>query len=139
MTRAVKPGRRMLLRMMASVGEADTITRHPSLLDSLVAGARDPVAVAANRAELRALISPSGYRNATRIRTEDLRRLSVPTLLIVGDHDPVLPIEAARLVAQQIPDARIEMLPAGHVPQLGHPERVAEILTTYVAALGDSR
>ncbi len=55
-TRAVKPGRRMLLRMMASVGEADTITRHPDLLDSLVAGARDPVAAAANRAEFRALI-----------------------------------------------------------------------------------
>jgi pimeloyl-ACP methyl ester carboxylesterase len=134
MTRAVKPGRRMLLRMMASVGEADTITRHPSLLDSLVAGARDPVAVAANRAELQALISPFGYRNATRIRTDDLRRLSVPTLMIVGDRDPVLPIGAARGAAQQIPDARLEVLPAGHVPQLGHPERVAELLTAFVAA-----
>ena len=44
MVRAVKPGRRMLLKMMASVGEAETIVRHPDLLDSLVAGARDPVA-----------------------------------------------------------------------------------------------
>jgi len=134
MTRAVKPGRRMLLRMMASVGEADTITRHPSLLDSLIVGASDPVAVAANRAELRALISPFGYRNATRIRTEDLRRLAVPTLMIVGDDDPVLPIGAARVAAQQIPDGRLEVLPAGHVPQLGHPERVAELLTAFAAA-----
>jgi pimeloyl-ACP methyl ester carboxylesterase len=38
MVRAVKPGRRMLLKMMASVGEAETIVRHPDLLDSLVAG-----------------------------------------------------------------------------------------------------
>jgi pimeloyl-ACP methyl ester carboxylesterase len=131
MTRAVKPGRRMLLRMMASVGEADTITRHPDLLDSLVAGARDPVAVAANRAEFHALISPFGYRPSTRIGPEDLRRLSVPTLMIWGDHDPAVPIEAARAAAQLIPDARLEVLPAGHVPQLGHPEQVAELLTAF--------
>ena len=54
-----KPGRRMLLRMMASVGEAETIVRHPELLASLVAGARDPVATQANLAELRALIVPA--------------------------------------------------------------------------------
>jgi pimeloyl-ACP methyl ester carboxylesterase len=131
MTRAVRPGRRMLLRMMASVGEADTITRHPDLLDSLVAGASDPVAVAANRAEFQALISPFGYRSVTRIRPEDLCRLSVPTLMIWGDRDPVVPIEAARAAAQLIPDARLEVLPGGHVPQLGHPEEVAELLTAF--------
>jgi len=133
MTRAVKPGRRMLLRMMASVGEADTITRHPDLLDSLVAGARDPAAVAANRAELQALISPFGYRTATRIRPEDLRRLSVPTLMVWGHRDPVVPIDAARAAAQLIPDARLEVLPAGHVPQLGNPVRVAELLTGWLS------
>jgi hypothetical protein len=52
------------------------------MFDSLVAGANDPVAVAANRAELRSLISPLGFRAATRIRQEDLRQLSVPTLMI---------------------------------------------------------
>ena len=131
MTRAVKPSRRMLLRMMAAMGEADTITRHPDLLDSLVAGARDPVAVAANRAELQALISAVGYRPATRITPQELGRLSVPTLMIWGDHDPVVPIDAARAVAQLIPDVRLEVLPAGHVPQLGHPDQVAELLTAF--------
>ncbi len=132
MSRAIKPGRRMVLRMMAAVGEADTITRHPDLLDSLVAGARDPIAVAADRAEFRALISAFGYRRATRIRPEDLRQLSVPTLMIWGDHDPVVPIEAARAAAQLIPDARLEVFQAGHVPQLGHPEQVAELLMAFV-------
>lgn len=131
MNRAVKPGRRMLLRMMASVGEADTITRHPDLLESLIALARDPVTAAANRAEFRALFSASGFRPALRIRPEDLRRLSVPTLMIWGDHDPVVPVEAARAAARLIPDARLEVLPAGHVPQLGHPERVAGLLTAF--------
>jgi pimeloyl-ACP methyl ester carboxylesterase len=136
MSRAMRPGPRILRRVMASVGEADTITRHPDLFDSLVAGARDPLAVAANRAEFQALFTPFGYRRAMRIWPEDLRRLPVPTLMIWGDHDPVVPIEAARAAAQLIPDARLEVLPAGHVPQLGHPERVAEILTAFARRSG---
>jgi pimeloyl-ACP methyl ester carboxylesterase len=131
MSRTVKPGRGMMLRMMASMGEAATITRHPDLLDSLVAGARDKVAVTANRQELRALISASGFRPAMRTQPQELRRLSVPTLMIWGDRDPVVPIEAARAAARLIPNARLEVLPAGHVPQLGHPEQVAQLLTAF--------
>ena len=48
--------------------------------------------------------------------------------MIWGDHDPVVPVADARAVAELIPDARLEVLPAGHVPQLGHPERVAQLL-----------
>jgi len=128
MARAVRPGRRMLVRMMASMGEAETIVRHPDLLDSLVAGARDPVASRANLAELRALISPRGIRTSMRFSGEDLRRLAVPTLMIWGDHDPVVPLAQARAVAAEIPHTRLEVLPAGHVPWLGHPDRVAALL-----------
>ena len=103
MVRAVKPGRRMLLQMMASVGEAKTIVHHPDLIDSLVAGARDPVANQANLAELRALISPRGFRASMRFSHEELRRLAVPTLMIWGDHDPVVPVAQARIVAAEIP------------------------------------
>ena len=127
----VRPGRRMLLRMMSSVGERDTILRHPDLLDSLIDAARDPVATAANVAEFRALISPFGTRSATRIRADDLRQLAVPTLMIWGDRDPVVSVANARAAAKQIHDARLEVLPAGHVPQLGNPARVAELLEDF--------
>ena len=119
MVRAVKPGRRMMLKMMGSVGEAETIVRHPDLLDSLVAGARDPVATQANLAELRALISPLAFRTSMRFSFEDLRRLAVPTLMIWGDRDPVVPLAKARAVAAEIPrrpprgSARRPRAPAG--------------------------
>lgn len=131
MVRAVKPGRRMLLKMMASVGEAETIVRHPDLLDSLVAGARDPVATSANLAELRALVCRGGIRTSVRLSREDLRRLAVPTLMIWGDRDPVVPLAQARALAAEIAHARLEVLPAGHVPQLGHPDRVAALLEEF--------
>ena len=128
MARGVKPGRRMLVRLMSSMGEQDTIIKHPELLDSLVAGARDPVAIAANAAELRALMSPFGWRTPMRITPQELRRLAVPTLMIWGEHDPVVSVEHARAAASQIPEARFEVLPGGHVPQLGNPDLVAELL-----------
>jgi pimeloyl-ACP methyl ester carboxylesterase len=131
MVHAVKPGRRMLLKMMASVGEADTIVRHPDLLDSLLAGARDPVANRANLAELRALTSPRGIRPSMRLTNKDLRRLAAPTLMIWGDRDPVVPVAQARAAAAEIPNCRLEVLPAGHVPQLGNPDRVAALLEDF--------
>lgn len=134
MVRAVRPGRRMILKMMASMGEAATIVHHPDLLDSLVAGARDPVATRANLAELRALISPRGLRPSMRLSGDDLRRLAVPVLMIWGDHDPVVPLVQARTVAAEMADARLEVLPAGHVPQLGNPERVAALIEAFVTA-----
>jgi pimeloyl-ACP methyl ester carboxylesterase len=131
LSRSVRPGRRMLLRLMSSVGEGDTILRHPDLLDSLIDAARDPVATAANLAEFQALLSPLGTRTATRIRPDDLHRVAVPTLMIWGDKDPVVSVADAQAAAELIPDARLEVLPAGHVPQLGDPDRVAELLEEF--------
>jgi pimeloyl-ACP methyl ester carboxylesterase len=128
----VKPNRKMLLRLMASMGEQDTIVRYPELIESIVAAARDPIASAANLAELRAIISPIGFRPSARMDPDELRRLDVPTLLIWGDHDPVGTAEVARETATLMPRAQLELLTAGHVPYLGHPQRVAELLTTFI-------
>ena len=130
--RVVKPNRNMLLRLMASMGEKDTIVRYPELIESIVAAARDPIASAANLAELRAIISPLGFRPSAMIQPDELRRLNVPTLLIWGDHDPVGTAEVARETARLMPRAQLELLPAGHVPYLGHPQRVSELLTTFI-------
>jgi pimeloyl-ACP methyl ester carboxylesterase len=130
--RVVKPNRKLLVRLLASMGEKDTIVRYPELIESLVAAARDPIASAANLAELRAVISPFGFRPSARINPDELRRLSVPTMLIWGHHDPVGTVEAARAMATLVPQAQLEVLAAGHVPYLGHPGRVSELLSTFV-------
>jgi pimeloyl-ACP methyl ester carboxylesterase len=39
-----------------------------------------------------------------------------------------------RVVADLVPQARLETLPAGHVPYLGHPARVAELLSSFVSS-----
>lgn len=133
--RIVKPGRRMLLHLLSSVGEGETIRRYPELLDSLVDAAHDPVARAANVAELQTILSPFGTRRAARICPDVLRQLHVPTLMIWGDHDPVVPVEDARAVAALVPHAHLEVLVAGHVPQLGHPARVAALIEEFAHSI----
>jgi pimeloyl-ACP methyl ester carboxylesterase len=128
----IKPNGKMVVRLMSSMGEKDTIVRYPHLIEALVAAARDPIASAANLAELRAIISPIGFRSSARLDPDELRRLNVPTLLIWGDHDPVGTAEVARETARLMPRAQLELLPAGHVPYLGHPQRVSELLSTFI-------
>ena len=134
----VKPSPAMVVRFMSAMGERDTIADQPELVESLVAAGRDPIAAAAGLAELRAVASPFGFRHSLRVRPSDLQRLAMPTLVIWGDHDPTGTAEVAHAVTNMIPNAQLEVLPAGHVPWLGNPERVAEILSTFVRAQGES-
>jgi pimeloyl-ACP methyl ester carboxylesterase len=129
--RVMKPNRKMVSRLMSSVGEKDTIARYPDVLDAVVAAGRDPVASAANLAELRAVMTPVGFRGAQRVSSGELTRVSAPTLLIWGDRDPVGSVEVAEEVTHLIPDARLEVLPGGHVPYLGNPDRAAELVSEF--------
>ena len=130
--RVAKPDARLVVRLMASMGEKDTIGRYPDLIDAVAAAGRDPITSTTNLAELRAAISTFGFRRSVRLHPDELRRLTVPTLLIWGDQDPVGAVEAARVTAGLIPGARLEVLPGGHVPYLGNPERVSELLSRFV-------
>lgn len=134
LARVVKPTPRSLVRLLSSVGEGDTIIRYPDLIDALVAAGNDPVATRADLAELRALIQPFGFRRSMRFRTDELQTMKAPTLLIWGDRDPIGSVDVAHAVARLLPNARLEVLPAGHVPQLGHPDRVAALVSAFLGS-----
>jgi pimeloyl-ACP methyl ester carboxylesterase len=49
------------------------------------------------------------------ISAADLRRAEVPTLVVVGDRDPFVPVTQAWQLSRQLPDARLAVIPgAGH-------------------------
>jgi pimeloyl-ACP methyl ester carboxylesterase len=129
--RLKKPDRAMMLKIMSTMGEEGSFDRHPDLLESLVAGAHDPVAEAANVAELRALLDLGGIRSSMRFSPETLRGLTVPTLMIWGVRDPVVPVSQAREIARFIPHCRLEELDGGHVPQLRHADTVASLMGSF--------
>jgi pimeloyl-ACP methyl ester carboxylesterase len=135
--RLVNPTAKMVVRMMSSVGEGETIVRHPDLIDAMVAAGRDPIASATDLAELRAILSPFGFRRSLRMQPDELKKLAVPTLLIWGDRDPVGTVNVAQAVTNLIPDAQLDVVAAGHAVWLGDPQRIAGLLCAFVRSRGD--
>jgi pimeloyl-ACP methyl ester carboxylesterase len=61
--------------------------------------------------------------------------LAVPTLILWGEEDVVVPFAVAEAYAAQIPNAELVLLPAaGHSPQLEAPERVADAIRAFLQA-----
>jgi 3-oxoadipate enol-lactonase len=66
-----------------------------------------------------------------------LGELTVPTLVIHGDEDQMLPVANGRLIASLIPGARLEELPGvGHMFWWEQPARSAELLRDHAVAAG---
>ena len=53
-----------------------------------------------------------------------LHHLRAPTLVLAGDDDRIVPPVNARILAARIPDARLEMVPGGHLFLMEHPSDV---------------
>ena len=80
---------------------------------------------------LRAVIDLNGQRVSATDRLYLAQRL--PTLLIWGSRDPIIPIEHGRAARERIPESRLVEIPgAGHWPQLDDPDRFGAELTEFV-------
>lgn len=65
-----------------------------------------------------------------------LPSLACPTLVVVGEQDQATPVADARLMAERIPGARLELIPdAGHLPNLEQPALFNERLARFLASL----
>lgn len=66
--------------------------------------------------------------------TGELGGIDVPTLVIVSDGDTLIPAEATRPIAEQIPGATLaEISGAGHLSNLEQSERFTRLLREHVA------
>lgn len=117
---------------MRMFGEKGTIVHYPKIIEALAAGNNDPVAFNASRTELSALVNLLGWRTKMRIGSDDLAKLSMPTLSICGERDPLGGEDVARGVNQAIPNSMLKLLPAGHIPWFGHPEKTAKLVQDFV-------
>lgn len=62
-----------------------------------------------------------------------LEGLDVETLILWGDADAIAPLGCARVYADCIPGARLELLPgAGHRPEIEATDRFVELLTDFL-------
>jgi pimeloyl-ACP methyl ester carboxylesterase len=87
---------------------------------------RRPGHLEASTALARSLFDASGQRE---VLLDRLHHLTMPTLVMWGDWDLVLPAHKARAAVERLPHGRLAMFDAcGHLPHVEQPERfVAEL------------
>jgi pimeloyl-ACP methyl ester carboxylesterase len=63
-----------------------------------------------------------------------LRTANVPTLILAGETDTIVPRRRAEFLAAMMPQGCLELVAgAGHLPQLEQPEAVTKALQTFLS------
>ena len=79
---------------------------------------------------LRAVVDRSGQRDVLRDR---LPELAMPTLIVWGERDRVVPLAQARDAVGRLRRARLVVIPdCGHLPQIERPELFLEALGSFL-------
>ncbi len=66
--------------------------------------------------------------------TEDLSRINVPTLVIVGENDGVTPPEAARKIHEHVGGSKLVVIPGvGHLSNLEAPDEFNKALSEFLS------
>jgi pimeloyl-ACP methyl ester carboxylesterase len=95
-------------------------------------GLRDRSTRAAFLRTLRAVVDLRGQSVTSRDRL--YLTAAIPTLLVWGQRDPVLPVEHAREAADALPGARLEVVArAGHLPHRSCPSGFADAVRSFVS------
>jgi pimeloyl-ACP methyl ester carboxylesterase len=133
MSRMLEPSPESVVKMMSLFGEGETVLNYPEQIAAQVVAGRDPGVAQANVAEMRAVGTALGeVRRELRLLADELARLSVPTLIAWGEHDPIGGPAVARALADAIPGSRLELLPTAHMPWFAEPDRTADLVTSFV-------
>jgi pimeloyl-ACP methyl ester carboxylesterase len=81
---------------------------------------------------LRGIVDPGGQRVSARDRLYLAE--TVPTMLVWGERDPIIPVVHGYSTHEQVPDSRLEVIPgAGHFPYRDDPRRFAALLGEFIA------
>ncbi|MEU1729848.1 alpha/beta hydrolase [Streptosporangium sp. NPDC020145] len=98
----------------------------------LAAGVRHDMAL-----KLRERLGPYGWMRFfdayLRSPMLDTAAVTVPCLVISGADDPAAPPRDGRTLAEALPHARFEILPAGHLPMIEQAHRFAELIGEFAA------
>jgi pimeloyl-ACP methyl ester carboxylesterase len=86
---------------------------------------------------------PATLHNATRaVLAADLRprlgQINAPTLVIWGERDNLVPLEYGKLLAESLPNARLEVIEgAGHNPMWDRPDELNRLVAGFLDSEGD--
>lgn len=72
-------------------------------------------------------------RGQREVLLDQLSKLTVPTLILWGESDRIVPVRHAQAAVARLVQGRLEVLPdCGHLPQVEKPDRVADLLGDFL-------
>src|SRR5437763_8162455 len=122
-------------------GSRDLPAMAEARVDVLLAQPADP-AVRREVVETMSRIDPAAYRiGAESVWLADQRdraeAIRVPTLVLVGDHDLITPVDLSNHLVQLIPNARMQVISgAGHLSNLEKPEEFNAAVDQFIQPMG---
>ena len=134
---------RALMRLYASIGRDAFIERRVQRLAFSEAFRRSHPDVVTRATSFSEQMSPDVtlaaagavvYRPSLE---EAATRIRIPTLLIAGEHDAVLPLRHVQRLHRAIPGSRLHVIRnAGHVVTLEQPEETTRLILDFLAGMG---
>jgi pimeloyl-ACP methyl ester carboxylesterase len=68
--------------------------------------------------------------------SERLKEITLPVLVITGDHDRIVPTKDSIRLAGELPNASLQVIPnAGHIPHEEQPQVFIEAVTSYLSKI----
>jgi pimeloyl-ACP methyl ester carboxylesterase len=127
LNRATRPGQRASWRVY--VPNAPRLYAYPHIDEVF-----NDCYPAFRRLDLRAMTHYFATMPDTDI-TPLLERIQAPTLVVVGDEDPIVPPAQAHLIAERVPDATLEEVEGvGHLPFFEAPDDYRRAIEPWLAA-----
>jgi pimeloyl-ACP methyl ester carboxylesterase len=69
-------------------------------------------------------------------RMEALRTVTVPALVLAGEHDAIVPLDESRAMAEALPRGQLEVIAdCGHLAPLENPEATSNALLAFLNGL----
>jgi pimeloyl-ACP methyl ester carboxylesterase len=87
---------------------------------------------------LRTIVDPGGQR----INAADRLYLAaaIPTMIVWGEHDPMIPVAHARAAHDAVPGSRLEVFAdTGHFPHRDQPRRFVEVLVDFMQSTSPAK
>jgi pimeloyl-ACP methyl ester carboxylesterase len=134
------PAARRLMHLAAGAGRALRIrpASDAEFYARTFSGLADPETRAAFLGTLRGVVGRRGQRVDARDRLYLAEHM--PTLIVWGERDAVLPVGHGRAAQEAMPGSRLEIFEdAGHIPQLDDPDRFVSVLEDFVATTEPSK
>ncbi|AKT40004.1 alpha/beta fold hydrolase [Chondromyces crocatus] len=114
-------------RLLTAIAAPGFIDAHPELLAMVLEASRKrPASPAAVARQLAAVLRWSSW--------DKLPEVTTPTLVIHGDHDPLIPLANGQRIAERIPGARLLVLPGvGHLVPMEAPRETFTAIQRFLA------